>query len=56
MDTMSFYYRQLLIDKYQECLTFDEFQKKYDITKNSLVNDIKSALQFLRCRCDNNCL
>ena len=56
MDTMSFYYRQLLIDKYQECLTFDEIQKKYDITKNSLVNDIKSALQFLRCRCDNNCL
>ena len=56
MDTMSFYHRQLLMDKYQDCLTFDEIQKKYNITKNSLVNDIKNALQFLRCRCDNNCL
>jgi hypothetical protein len=56
MNTMSFYHRQLLIDKYQDCLTFDEIQKKYNITKNSLVNDIKNALQFLRCRCDNNCL
>ena len=56
MDTMSFYHRQLLMDKYQDCLTFDEIQKKYNITKNSLVNDIKNTLQFLRCRCDNNCL
>jgi hypothetical protein len=55
MNTMSFYYRQLLIDKYQDGLTFEEIQKRYNITKNSLVNDIKNALQFLRCRCDNNC-
>jgi len=56
MEKMSFYHKQLLLDKYQYCLTFDEIQKKYNITKNSLVNDIKSAMQFLRCRCDNNCL
>jgi DNA-directed RNA polymerase specialized sigma subunit len=56
IDKMSFYHRQLLTDKYQDCLTFEEIQKKYNITKNSLVHDIKSALQFLRCRCDNNCL
>jgi hypothetical protein len=56
MNTMSFYHRQLLTDKYQDSLTFEEIQKKYNITKNSLVQDIKNALQFLRCRCDNNCL
>jgi DNA-directed RNA polymerase specialized sigma24 family protein len=56
MNTMSFYHKQLLLDKYQDCLTFEEIQKKYNITKNSLVQDIKNALQFLRCRCDNNCI
>jgi hypothetical protein len=50
--SMSFYYRTLLEDKYMYQLTFDEIRAKYDITKNSLVNDIKLALQYVRCKCD----
>jgi hypothetical protein len=50
--SMSFYYRTLLEDKYMHQLTFDEIRAKYDITKNSLVNDIKSALHYVRCKCD----
>ena len=51
-DNMSFYYRALLEDKYMHQLTFDEIRAKYDITKNSLVGDIKLALQYIRCKCD----
>jgi len=50
--SMSFYYRTLLEDKYMYQLTFDEIRAKYDITKNSLVSDIKLALQYVRCKCD----
>ena len=52
--SMSFYYRALLEDKYMHQLTFDEIRAKYDITKNSLVNDIQLALQYVRCKCDPN--
>jgi len=55
MGKMNFYYRQLLIDKYQEGLTFDQLHKKYNITKTSLTKDIRAALQLLRCRCNNDC-
>jgi len=55
INNMNFYYRQLLIDKYQEGLTFEQLHQKYNIPKNSLTKDIRAALQFLRCRCDNDC-
>jgi len=51
-EKMNFYYRALLEDKYMHQLTFDEIRAKYDITKNSLVSDIKLALQYVRCKCD----
>jgi len=35
MQKMNFYYRQLLIDKYQEGLSYDALHKKYTITKTS---------------------
>jgi len=53
---MNFYYRQLLIDKYQEGLSYDDLHKKYNITKTSLNKDVHAALAFLRCRCNDQCL
>ena len=47
-----FYYRQLLLDKYQEQLSFDQMRAKYNITKSSLTNDVKVALKYIRCKCD----
>lgn len=55
-EKMNFYHRQLLEDKYAHGLSFEQIHQKYNITKNSLNKDIKSALKFLRCRCDNYCL
>lgn len=55
MENMNFYYRQLLIDKYEHGYTFQELNEKYNITKNSLTKDIRAAMQFLRCRCNNDC-
>jgi len=55
MENMNFYYRQLLIDKYEHGYTFQELHEKYNITKNSLTKDIRAAMQLLRCRCNNNC-
>jgi len=49
---MHFYYRQLLLDKYQEGLSFDELHQKYNISKTSLTKDIKAALYYVRCKCD----
>ena len=55
MENMNFYYKQLLIDKYEHGYTFQELHEKYNITKNSLTKDVRAAMQFLRCRCNNNC-
>ena len=55
MEKMNFYYRQLIIDKYQEGLSYDELHKKYNITKTSLNKDVPAALQLLRCRCSDDC-
>jgi hypothetical protein len=55
MESMNFYYKQLLIDKYEHGYTFQELNEKYNITKNSLTKDVRAAMQFLRCRCNNDC-
>jgi hypothetical protein len=55
MEKMNFYFRQLLIDKYEQGLSYDDLHKKYNITKTSLNKDVHAALQFLRCRCSNIC-
>ena len=51
---MNFYFRQLLLDKYQDGLSFDDLHKKYNITKSSLTKDVQVALQYVRCKCDPN--
>ena len=55
MEKMNFYYRQLLIDKYQEGMSYEDMHKKYNITKTSLNNDVHAAMQLIRCRCNNDC-
>jgi len=55
MEKMNFYFRQLLIDKYQEGMSYEDMHKKYNITKTSLNNDVHAALQYLRCKCSDDC-
>lgn len=53
--SMDFYHRQLLLDKFEEGLTYDEMHEKYKITKISLTTDVRAAMQIIRCKCDNDC-
>lgn len=52
LDGMHFYYRQLLLDKYQDQLSFNQMKEKYNINFNSLTNDTRAALKYVRCKCD----
>ena len=52
LDTLHYYFRTLVQDKYVIGLTFAEMHQKYRISKNSLLRDCHQGLQMLRELCN----
>ena len=52
-NSMNFYYRELITQKYLNKLTFEDLHKKYGISKASLGSDINKGLRYLRSKCSH---
>lgn len=54
IDSLHFYYRTLLQDKWIRGMTLNEMREKYNITLSNLTKDIKIAYAIIREKC--NCI
>lgn len=52
LDSLHYYYRTLITDKFIKGMTYSELHQYYGISKNSLLKDIHSGLQMLKLKCE----
>ena len=53
MDKLGFYERKLIEEKYFNGLSYDDIHKKYQITKASLITDMKKTFDIIRKNCEH---
>lgn len=49
---LHFYYRELLTHKFIKGMTYQELYTYYNISKNSLIKDIKTGIEMLKQKCE----